>query len=698
MWFPPYDINFTENTTATWETNNFIGRGEPLYTYNNTERTGTLSFKIIVDHPTYVNSFRGNGGPDDSYVASFFAGCVDPSQAFANRLTLSEISVLSQNVTQPQQKFDTPQTPPVSTISVYFPNDVYDSTLYPDYESSGNGIGTYSGQVTKNSNGNVGVTTYNDTTDYGLNGSNNQIQIDGVTYNGWSDPGLLPALNTYLNQKCPKCQLTVTGYASAQGVADANSTLAQNRAQNIYNILKANLFQGNSDISVGSSDFNSRFILSATNGVLQNGCKTPNVQTDNQTCKQARKVDITIAYNAALTPNTNNPDPSTPTQQQVNQQLNQNIQNRYYTESMFFDQLQTTDPFIFDKFRDKIRYFHPAFHSTTPEGLNSRLTFLQQCTRQGPTFEQQGGNNLAFGTPPVCILRIGDFYNTKIIIDNVGFDFELWDLNPEGIGVQPMIANVNLTFKFIGGSTLKSPINKLQNALSFNYYANAHVYDWRADYVAINPDTNTNNTNNANNNNSSNNTGNQTQISNYQIINGFNGNMNDPIKPTPNQVEANTPPINQGAASDANGNSPQLASATAPTTGSTTPQINGFTSIVATTQNTSTSGTWYFTVMLNTQNVQSLSYQDLDSFVSKGIKISFYSVPSASSGFEQVLTINDMNQNFSSGINFTQPSLPDGSYIMSVSYNGQKIASGSVILNGTNPNGQNYQTFSSYFS
>ena len=28
------------------------------------------------------------------------------------------------------------------------------------------------------------------------------------------------------------------------------------------------------------------------------------------------------------------------------------------------------------------------------------------------------------------------------------------------------------------------PINKLQNALSFNYYANTHVYDPRADYIA----------------------------------------------------------------------------------------------------------------------------------------------------------------------------------------------------------------------
>ncbi len=136
-----------------------------------------------------------------------------------------------------------------------------------------------------------------------------------------------------------------------------------------------------------------------------------------------------------------------------------------------------------------MKYFHPAFHSTTPEGLNSRLTFLLQCTRQGRTLEDQGANNLAFGRPPVCILRIGDFYNTKIIIDNIGITYEplVWDLNPEGIGVQPMIANVDISFKFIGGSSLMGPINKLQNALSFNYFANSRVYDPRADYIAKKP-------------------------------------------------------------------------------------------------------------------------------------------------------------------------------------------------------------------
>ena len=44
-----------------------------------------------------------------------------------------------------------------------------------------------------------------------------------------------------------------------------------------------------------------------------------------------------------------------------------------------------------------------------------------------------------------------------------------------------MIANVTLSFKFVGGSGIKDAVDKIQNALSFNYYANTEIYDDRAD-------------------------------------------------------------------------------------------------------------------------------------------------------------------------------------------------------------------------
>ena len=139
----------------------------------------------------------------------------------------------------------------------------------------------------------------------------------------------------------------------------------------------------------------------------------------------------------------------------------------------------------------KIQYFNPAFHSMSPEGFNARLNFLHQCTRQGHTYEAKSGNgiktahNLAFGRMPVCVLRIGDFINTRIIINNININYDnggmQWDLNPEGIGVQPMYANISISFKFLGGQDITKPIERLQNAVTANYYANASVYSRHAD-------------------------------------------------------------------------------------------------------------------------------------------------------------------------------------------------------------------------
>lgn len=168
---------------------------------------------------------------------------------------------------------------------------------------------------------------------------------------------------------------------------------------------------------------------------------------------------------------------------------------RYDNEGEFFELLDKEAPFLHHLISEKIRYFDPAFHSISPEGFNARLTFLHQCTRQGPTIEHGNPNqvtayNLAFGRPPVCVLRLGDFFNTKIIINSLNIQYETpqWDLNPEGIGVMPMFAKISLQFTFLGGSDLSGPIARLQNAVSFNYYANASVYDNRAEMVEYAPD------------------------------------------------------------------------------------------------------------------------------------------------------------------------------------------------------------------
>ena len=59
MWFPPYALSIDENVGANWTKTDFIGRGEPVFTYNNSSRSGQLRFKIVVDHPKVINGYRG---------------------------------------------------------------------------------------------------------------------------------------------------------------------------------------------------------------------------------------------------------------------------------------------------------------------------------------------------------------------------------------------------------------------------------------------------------------------------------------------------------------------------------------------------------------------------------------------------------------------------------------------------------------
>jgi len=160
------------------------------------------------------------------------------------------------------------------------------------------------------------------------------------------------------------------------------------------------------------------------------------------------------------------------------------------SECYYFQKVEESDPVVFKTLKEKLKYFHPGFHSTTPEGLNSRLTFLLQCIRPGDTIPIKGlsdtsdlnARNTSFGPPPVCVLRVGDFYHSKVIIKDVNITFEdsTWDLNPEGIGVQPMIANVTLQISFIGGQGISRPVERLQNALSSNFFANTEMYDERS--------------------------------------------------------------------------------------------------------------------------------------------------------------------------------------------------------------------------
>jgi hypothetical protein len=163
------------------------------------------------------------------------------------------------------------------------------------------------------------------------------------------------------------------------------------------------------------------------------------------------------------------PEPKITVEQKIKEGISKKILRNLFTECDYFEVIKESNPMVFDTIKDRVKFFNPAFHSMTPEGLNARLTFLHQCTRPGQTIPIIGPDgrpkyndalNTSFGAPPVLVLRIGDFFNTKIIPTSMGLTFEQLDINPEGIGVQPMIVKVSLGFDFIGGHGLKEPVEE----------------------------------------------------------------------------------------------------------------------------------------------------------------------------------------------------------------------------------------------
>ncbi len=294
--------------------------------------------------------------------------------------------------------------------------------------------------------------------------------------------------------------ITIIGSASKQGKESQNTILADNRSKLIKNWLSK--YNPDAEYSISSAYSESEILTdkdtSSKAAKLDRFAyvvittKSESVNTEDV----ANEIGYTTEINTESSGNTSEKLVTT-------KRIKKPFYNYYYDkngfnlkndESQFFEKISKNkeQEIIFNKLSEKIKYFSPAFHSTTPEGFNSRLTFLHQCTRQGPTLEATNSsngkrtvNNMAFGRPPICILRIGDFYNTKVVFDSLNIDFDplVWDLNQEGIGVQPMIANVTMNFKFIGGSDLTGPIARLQNAITFNFFANTGVYDDRNDRI-----------------------------------------------------------------------------------------------------------------------------------------------------------------------------------------------------------------------
>ena len=561
MWFPPYDISFNETSNANWTTNQFLGRPEPIYTYNNTERIGSLSFKVLVDHPTILNviarkekeRLKLDSQTVDRIIDSFFAGCTqydifELAQRH-ERFTMTEIStwidilnggsteetigtVIEEINEDDQLKVD--EIPGLDLteyvgLSFHFDNDYPDPncpTSTPSCSTSTVPFQTVAS--TFYSPGNIQAfkdecpTSFVDPVTNVTRNAKEEIQaFFDYAKNDWEVrwPAFANKLKEALDTGHYKIIVKVQTSASSPATNTYNVTLSERRFDAIKQLFQTwevagqNAFQAHLNsgtLGLGATTMGEDETIVSYMGNVN--CSTnllPSFRIiyspESSLCRRGM---ISVIEIEPIIPEPKVPDrriiPPTKkredfTLKNVRREIASRILDRFVDECSYFDLVEEETGMFYSSVQEKLKYFQPSFHSMTPEGLNSRLTFLNQCVRPGetiPTVTRTGdldkiekdADNTAFGAPPIVVLRIGDFYNTKIAIDNINITYDplLFDLNPEGIGVQPMIASVQMAFKFIGGAGLKEPVQRLQNALSFNYYANTEVFDVRAEETVTN--------------------------------------------------------------------------------------------------------------------------------------------------------------------------------------------------------------------
>jgi hypothetical protein len=557
MWFPPYDLSFTEDTRPSFNETTFLGRPEPIYTYKNTSRSGTLKWKMIVDHPSILNLIvnkvlanEGDRQKVDSIVDSFFAGCkkydLYELAKIYNTVPLTDLQAWQEIITNPNatntnivDASRATNTAPTNSLQDGGTTD--DATGNPTLNEY-NGFGFYFDNDIPSPTSVAFQTTYANYTSasnkqvYNNNSKDKQVTtqfFDGVIEENYTRlKEMAQKMYNILSQKqASSILVTLEASASPSSSIDYNDKLSVRRGESVVEFFKTYSFGANNNSLgqfIGSTLVFNTIAKGEVASVTPRGkqsystydCKDEALNTEKYTTR-AMACRTVLLKNVEIKPIEKNSEPSSTATEnsaannaagkpntgqkpgQTNTVVNQQPQKDLYkgaskkllryllNECDYFEVLKAENPFIYDSIKEKIKYFQPAFHSTTPEGLNSRLTFLQQCMRPGETIPTIGTNgeklyndalNTSFGAPPIMVLRIGDFYNTKIVPTSLSFSYDkTFDMNPEGIGFQPMIVDVNLSFNFVGGSGLAAPIDTLQNALSFNYYANTEMYDERAE-------------------------------------------------------------------------------------------------------------------------------------------------------------------------------------------------------------------------
>jgi hypothetical protein len=482
MWFPPYGLNITESAEATWDSERLIGRIEPIHTYAGGQRYAQIKFMLLIDTPPNVNNY------EKWDLAKYFSGC-DVSESIQQETNPIDNS---NEIKKPADITTTAPVSPAATrteldgtpIKYYFQNDVDD--YQTGYEITSDGM-------TSGDKSNL----------YGLNSmytTNEQKIIDFLKTKNGTD-----------------IEILVEGNASKLAANDYNLKLSLRRAFNLASriIVGADLtFQDFNDF-LSSDNYNNStikdkgkpYVFNATGEkkikLTLKGFGEPNgknesdndnslrSQVDSESSKKQRFTRLSVSYLPNVADNaskTNIPqDPTNVANKIVVDEQNDNSTTNGLNSKMD----QGTQPFSKTlgqagvgyqnaKGFDKVDYYKPTYHSQTPFNFWERYTFMHQLTRPGSTLDKLNNSQMAvnsiFGKAPSVIMRIGDFWHSRVIIHSIQFEFGdemTWDLNPEGMGVQPNLCTISMNITILGGMSMKYAVDQIQTAIDQNFLANS---------------------------------------------------------------------------------------------------------------------------------------------------------------------------------------------------------------------------------
>ena len=496
MWFPPYDVKISDNNSVNWSDMNFLGRPEPIFSYQNTTRSLSLSFRLLIDTVKKVQDIE----PTIQNYYKYLYQCGEP--AFKEKIEKREVVITSETPTTNSEIV--PNNVFTNVAKYYFKNEAWAVDLInPDY-TSGDTNPSFSSFT--NNSGFLGELSQ-------VVNSLKELLLDkNVTEISMSFQGAASSL------------ISLT--ATTEFAKSYNRALGMRRADNLMRnvIYEYNQIRGDAPELI-LSEFISKAGPTIPDSIIDGFGQVvnPTPPDTGQVGVNAKRtyyqsidgkiISITIATFGADS-NPNPVDKTDPNKIKINDKGK--VSQRYaILDSMDYkvnivieDRKINTDKQIVDvpipadesaqkpepcdenknlqfksikkenKFPtgfEKLEVFSPVFNSQTPFDFTKRYIFLHQLTRPSKLNNLTSIDNTVFGRMPVFVIRYGDFIYSKAIARSINFDItdSTWDLNPEGMGVIPLYCNVTMDLTLIGGQSLAGPIDRIQTANDSNFIANS---------------------------------------------------------------------------------------------------------------------------------------------------------------------------------------------------------------------------------